>query len=97
MLEYERIDVFGGIVVNKTNNLRKCIICYYSYFLEISFRFHPKVCDGCHDLMQNTIGFNNLRLILLKNDYSTHFLYMSKDENINLLRTLKDLTEKMET
>ena len=47
MLEYDRIDVSEGIDVNKTNNLCKCIICHLWYFLEINFRFQPKVCDNC--------------------------------------------------
>ena len=29
MLEYDRIDVSKGVDVNKTNRLRKCIICHY--------------------------------------------------------------------
>ena len=32
-----------GIYVNKTDGLRECIIYYYWYFLNISFRFHPDV------------------------------------------------------
>ena len=36
-----------GIDVNKTNGLSE-------YFLEISFRFWPKECGVCHDLMQKS-------------------------------------------
>ena len=52
MLEYDRIDVCKGIDVNKANDYRECIICYYCFFLEINFRFQSKGCGGCHDLMQ---------------------------------------------
>ena len=41
MLEYDRVGV------NKINVLQKCIIFPYWHFLEINFRFQPKVCDGC--------------------------------------------------
>ena len=51
MLEYDRTDVSEGIDVNKTNGSREGIICHYWYFLVINFRFQPKVCNGCHDLM----------------------------------------------
>ena len=47
MLEYDRIDVSEEDDVNRTNGLRKCIICLYWYFHEIDFRFQPKVCDDC--------------------------------------------------
>ena len=51
MLEYDRIDMSGEIDVSKTDSLHEWIICHYWYFLDISFRFKPEVCDGCHDLM----------------------------------------------
>ena len=40
------------------------------------------------------MNFNNVAIHAVKgNDYRIHFLYMSKDEAINLLRNV-DLTEK---
>ena len=51
MLEYDRIGISEGIDDNKTNESRRCIICNY-YFLKVNFKFQPKVCDGCHNLMQ---------------------------------------------
>ena len=47
MLEYDRINAQKGINVNKTDDQRHCIICHYWYFVEINFRFHHKICDGC--------------------------------------------------
>ena len=43
MLKYDRVDVFKGIDVNKTNGLREFIICHYWHFLDINFKFDPKV------------------------------------------------------
>ena len=37
MLEYERIDISEGIVVNKTNLSKECDICRYWYFKNIGF------------------------------------------------------------
>ena len=37
MLEYDGIDVPEGFDVNKTDGLRKCIICCYWYFLTVNF------------------------------------------------------------
>ena len=33
MLCVDRIDIFGGIDVNKTSKSKECDICYYWYFL----------------------------------------------------------------
>ena len=52
MLEYERIDISEGIDVNKTNLSKECDICHYWYFKDISFKYEPYLCNGCHDLMQ---------------------------------------------
>ena len=63
-------------------------------FFEISFRFQQEVCDGCHDLMQKAISFNHVAIVFVKgNHYRIHFLYMNKDEAINLLKHA-DLREK---
>ena len=81
MLKYDKIDV------NKTIGYCECIIRHYWIFLKINFRFQPKECDGCHDLMQNTMSFINVAIVSIKgNDCRIHFIYMSKDEAINLLR-----------
>ena len=74
--------------------MREFIICRYWYFLEINFRFQPEVCDGSHDLMQKSINFNDVTIVTVKrSDYRVHFLYMSKDEAINLIRNA-DLTKQ---
>ena len=77
MLEYN---------VNKTDRSRKCVICHYWYFLNINFRFQPEVCNGCHDLMQKGMSFNNVAVVTAKrNDYRIPFLYMSIDKSGTLL------------
>ena len=48
--------MFEETDVNKTNESRRCIICNYYYLLKVNFRFQPKACDGCHDLMQKEKG-----------------------------------------
>ena len=43
-----------------------CIICYCWNFLERNFRFYSKVCDGCHDLMQKAINFDDIENVFVK-------------------------------
>ena len=67
-----------GIDVNKTNGWCEDIICHYWYFLDIYFRLDPKVCNGCHDLMQKAMRFNDVAIVSVKeNDYRIHCWYKS--------------------
>ena len=74
MLEYGGIDMSEGISVNKTDESRKRVIWNCYYFLKVYFRIQPKVCDGCHDLMQNAMSFNDFAIVSIKgNDYRIYF------------------------
>ena len=84
MLEYEKIDISEGIDVNKTNLSKECNICHYWYFKDVAFKYEPYLCDECHDLMQKSMGFNNIAIVYNKKSaYRIHFQYMSKDDVIN--------------
>ena len=86
MLEYNRIDILGGTDVNKTNFSKECDICHYWYFEDIGFKYEKYLCNGCHDLMQKTMSFNNNATVYFKgNAYRIHFWYMSKDDSINII------------
>ena len=83
MLEYERIDISEGIDVNKTNLSKEC---------DIGFKYEP--CNGCHDLIQKAMGFNNGAIVYIKeNSYRINFCYMSKDYAINIM-TGSNLVDK---
>ena len=94
MLEYERIDSSEGNDVNKTNLSKECDICHYCYFKDIGFKYEPYLCNGCQDLMQKAMGFNNIAIVYIKeNAYRIHFWYMSKDDAINIM-TGSNLVDK---
>ena len=63
MLEYKRIDISGGIDVNKTYLSKECDICHYWYFKDIGFKYEPYLYNGCHDLMQKAMSFNNIAIV----------------------------------
>ena len=74
MLEYDRIDISEGIDVNKTNASKECDICHYWYFKDIDFKYEPYLWNGCHDLMQKAMSFNNVAIIYVKESaYRIHF------------------------
>ena len=47
---YDRINGSEGIDINKSSRLKKCMLCYYWYFLDASYRYEPEVCNGCLDI-----------------------------------------------
>ena len=86
MLEYKRIDISEEIDVNKTSLSKKCDICDYWYFKDTGFKYEKYLCNGCHDLMQKAMSFNNVAIVYVKGSaYRIHFWYMSKDDAINIM------------
>ena len=96
MLEYNRIDISEGIGINKSSNKSKeCHICDYWYFLDKNFNYEPHLCNGCHDLMQKVMSFNDVAIASIKdNDYRTHFWYMSKDDAISIMHNSNLIDKK---
>ena len=86
MLEYDRIDISEGIDVNKTNASKECDICHYWYFKDIGFKYEKYFCNGCHDLMQKAMSFDNVAILYIKGSaYRIHFRCISKDDAINIM------------
>ena len=94
MIEYDRINVSEGIGINKANASKECDICHYWYFKDIGFKYEPYLCNGCHDLMQKAMNFNDVAIVSVKgSDYRIHFWYMSKNDAINIMKN-SNLNEK---
>ena len=94
MLEDDRIDISEGANVNKTSLSKECNICHYWYFKDIGFKYEPYLCNGCHDLMQKVINFNNIAISYIKGSaYRIRSWYMSKDDAINIMNG-SNLTDK---
>ena len=50
MLQYERIDVSGGIDIDKADASKECMLCHYWYFKDVGFKFESNVCMKCYDV-----------------------------------------------
>ena len=95
MLDYDRIDISERIDVNKTNASKECDICNYWYFEDISFKYDPYLCNGCHDLMQKVMIFNDVAIVYVKRSaYRIHFWYISKDDAISIMNNSNFVDEK---
>ena len=80
--------------MNKTNASKECDICHYWYFLDKNISYEPYFCNGCHDLMQKAMNFNNVAIVYIKgNNYRPHFRSMSKDDAISIMHN-SNLNEK---
>ena len=55
-------------------------------FKDIGFKHEPYLCNGCQDLMQKAMSFNNAAIVYVKGSaYRVHFWYTSKDDAINII------------
>ena len=46
------------------------------------------LCNGCHNLMQKTMSFNNVSIVYVKGSaYRINFCFMSKDDAINIMNS----------
>ena len=63
-------------------------------FLDRNFNYEPYLCNGCHDLKQKAMNFNDVAIVTIKgNDYRIHFWYMSKDDAMSIMNNC-NLNEK---
>ena len=58
--------------------MKECDICHYWYFKDIGFKYKPCLCNGCHDLMQKAMSFNDASII-----YVNGSSYRNKDVILN--------------
>ena len=66
MLKYDRIDVSERIDVNKTNTSNTVIFVIIDIFLDKGFKYEPYFCNGCHNLMQKAMNFDDFAIVLIK-------------------------------
>ena len=86
MLQYERIDISESIDFDKTNKSVECMICHYSYFKDIGFKYQPYVCNGCHDFSIIVQKLDDFVILKVKSvDYRCCVVGISKKDAISLL------------
>ena len=90
MLQYEKIDVSEGIDVNKTSASKECMICHYSHFKDIAYKFEPYVCNKCHDISMMAYELENIAILNVKEvNYRYILLNMTKNNATNRLDNSK--------
>ena len=66
MLQYERIDVSGGIGVNKTSLSKEYMLCHYWYFKDVGFKFEAHVCNKCYNVLMTAYELKNIAILNAK-------------------------------
>ena len=95
MLEYDKIDIFEGIDINKCEETsRKCSLCKFYYFLDKNFKYGPYLCDGCY-MSIKAVSMQNLTIINHNGNYCrVIFAFMTKKDAYNLIKNAVILGEK---
>ena len=70
MISYERIDCSKGIDLSGSKESVKCMICGYSYFKSVGFKYQPYTCNACHDFSMTVIYLSDFFILNIKSvDY----------------------------
>ena len=96
MLEYNRIDISEGIDTNKNILTRKkCYLCGYWYFINKNFNYQKYMCNGYHDMSMKAISMRNLCIEYNNgNTYRINFVFMSKNDALNLIKNAVIIDKK---
>ena len=64
---------------------KECDICHYWYLKDIGFKYEKYLCNGCLNLIQKAMSFNNVAIVYVKGStYRINSWYMSKNDAINI-------------
>ena len=93
MLEYDRIDVNEVIDTNK--NILTSKKCGYWYFINKNFNCQKYMCNCYHDMSMKAISIYNLCIGYNNgNAYRINFVFMSKNDALNLIKNAVIIDKK---
>ena len=82
------------LILRKEMHQKSVIFVIIGTFQIKIFKYESYLCNGCHDLKQKAMNFNDFAIVSVKgSDYRIHFWYMGKNDAINLIRN-SNLNEK---
>ena len=88
MLQYDRIDVSGGIGINKTNESKECMLCHYVYFKDIGYTFQPSLCNDWHAVSMMAYELKNIAILNAKGlDYRCILWGINKNDATDRLNS----------
>ena len=88
MLEYDRIDLSEGIVVDGS-------LWKFYYFLNKGFNYQTYLRDRCHDISIKATSMQNLAIIYHEGyAYRVNFVFMNKNDAFNLTKNSNIIDKK---
>ena len=70
----------------KQKNKKNVIFVIIGILKILLLKYEPYLCNGCHDLIQKAMNFNDIAIVSIKeSDYRIHVWYMSKNDTINIM------------
>ena len=85
MLYFDKIKVSDRIDVIKASASIEVNICHYWYVLNKDFKFQPKVCNRCHNLLMMSMNLSEIAILNNKGlDYCCIITRICKCEAIKL-------------
>ena len=96
MLEYARIDISGGIDINKCEETSaRCSLCKFYYFLDKNFSYGQSLRNGCYDMSLKAVSMQNLTIINHNgNHYRVNFAFISEKDVYNLIKNATIIDKK---
>ena len=86
MMQYNKLDVSGGIDENKASASKKCGLCHYWLFKDIGFKFEEHVCNGCHSLLTMTNSLKDTAILSVRGaTFRCILMSISKSEALKRL------------
>ena len=83
------------ILIKQVRQKSVIFVTIGQYFKDIGFKYERYLCNGCHDLMQKVVSFNNVAIVYVKGSaYRINFWYMSKDDATDIING-SNLVDKM--
>ena len=66
------------------------MICHYCYFKGIGYKFEPRVCNICHDILMRAYEMENIAILNVKGvDYRCVLWNITKNDSIKRLNNSK--------
>ena len=85
-VQFNKIDVSGGIDINETRASIECMLFHCCYFKDVGYKFQPYVCNGCHAVSMMAYKLKNIEILNVKGiDYRCILWGISKNDAINRL------------
>ena len=70
-------------------HLKSVLCCHYCFFVDEVFRFQPRVCDGCHDILRMSIDIQSITILNIHGiDYCCAINGIRKSEAIMLVKKM---------